>query len=66
MVNLGKVKTVLQMIAILLMLLGTPMLGDPIYELGYWLLLGAAVMTLWSMGVYLRAAWPAIRPGGGA
>jgi CDP-diacylglycerol--glycerol-3-phosphate 3-phosphatidyltransferase len=59
----GKVKTVLQMVAILLMLWRDPLLGLPVYELGYWLLMGAAVLTLWSMGVYLRAAWPSIRLG---
>jgi CDP-diacylglycerol--glycerol-3-phosphate 3-phosphatidyltransferase len=59
----GKVKTVLQMIAILLMLWRDPLLGLPVYEVGYWLLMAAAVLTLWSMGVYLRAAWPSIRPG---
>ncbi len=61
--SVGKVKTVLQMVAILLMLLREPLLGLPVYELGYWLLMAAAVLTLWSMGVYLKAAWPAIRPG---
>ena len=59
----GKVKTVLQMLAILLLLWRDPLLGLPVYELGYWLLMASAVMTLWSMGVYLKAAWPVIRPG---
>ena len=59
----GKLKTVLQMVAIGLMLYRDPLLGLPVYELGYWLLMVAAVLTLWSMGVYLRAAWPSIRPG---
>jgi CDP-diacylglycerol--glycerol-3-phosphate 3-phosphatidyltransferase/cardiolipin synthase len=44
----GKVKTVFQMF------------GIEIYNLGYFLLLISAGMTLWSMIDYLRAAWPAI------
>ena len=34
--------------------------GIEIYDPGYYLLLAAAVMTLWSMFVYLRAALPAM------
>ncbi len=61
--TVGKVKTVLQMMAIGLMLYQYNLGPIPTYELGYGLLLGAAVLTLWSMGVYLKAAWPFIRPG---
>ena len=61
--TVGKVKTVLQMVAIGLMLYQYPIGPLPTYEFGYGLLLGAAVLTLWSMGVYLKAAWPSIRPG---
>jgi len=61
--SVGKVKTVLQMVAIGMMLFRLPLGGIPVFELGYWLLMAAAVLTLWSMGVYLRAAWPSIRPG---
>jgi CDP-diacylglycerol---glycerol-3-phosphate 3-phosphatidyltransferase len=56
---LGKIKTILQFLAILLLLLGRPnefnaypMIGI----LGYVLLFTAAIMTLWSMVVYLIAA----------
>jgi CDP-diacylglycerol--glycerol-3-phosphate 3-phosphatidyltransferase len=54
----GKVKTTLQMIAIVMMLYGRP--GEPIpsYELGFFLLYVAAALTLWSMLTYLRAMWP--------
>ena len=31
-----------------------------IYEIGFVLLVIAAVMTIWSMIIYLRAAWPYI------
>jgi len=61
--TVGKVKTLLQMVAIGLMLFRYPVGSIPTYELGFGLLLGAAILTLWSMGVYLKAAWPAIRPG---
>jgi CDP-diacylglycerol--glycerol-3-phosphate 3-phosphatidyltransferase len=55
---LGKVKTTAQMAAILLMLFGAPVAGVPVPVIGTWLLYAAAVLTLWSMLVYLRAAWP--------
>lgn len=56
----GKIKTILQMVGILLMVYQHPLLGLPIYNLGFYLLLAAAAMTLWSMFVYLRAAWPSM------
>ncbi len=62
-VKVGKLKTIAQMVAIACMLLREPWLGVPWYSIGYWLLMGAAALTLWSMVVYLRAAWPTIRPG---
>jgi CDP-diacylglycerol--glycerol-3-phosphate 3-phosphatidyltransferase len=52
----GKVKTALQMIAIILLLLGQE---HPIFEWpGIISLYVAVVLTLWSMMVYLMAAWP--------
>lgn len=60
----GKIKTVLQMFGIGFMIYEHDILGVPIYRLGYVLLLIAAGMTLWSMVVYLRAAWPAIQKNG--
>jgi CDP-diacylglycerol--glycerol-3-phosphate 3-phosphatidyltransferase/cardiolipin synthase len=56
----GKVKTTLQMVGIGLMVYRQPALGLDIYETGFVLLLLAAGMTLWSMIVYLRAAWPSM------
>jgi CDP-diacylglycerol--glycerol-3-phosphate 3-phosphatidyltransferase/cardiolipin synthase len=56
----GKVKTTLQMVGIGLMVYQQPALGLEIYEIGFVLLLIAAGMTLWSMIVYLRAAWPSM------
>ena len=56
----GKVKTAAQMVAIILLILRGPLFGLPIYDLGLALLYVAAVLTLWSMVVYLRAAWPSL------
>lgn len=56
--TLGKIKTVAQIVALLLMLYRTPAFGLPTYEIGLVLLYVAVVLTLWSMVVYLRAAWP--------
>lgn len=60
----GKVKTTLQMFGIAFMVYQRDMFGLKLYEVGYILLLAAAVMTLWSMIVYLRAAWPAMQQNG--
>lgn len=56
--EIGKVKTVAQMTAISLMIYRDDFLGLPIYNIGYVLLYLAVILTLWSMLVYLRAAWP--------
>lgn len=59
----GKFKTTIQMVAIVLLLLREPVLGIPIYPFGVVLLFIAAGLTLWSMVVYLRIAWPSlVRP----
>lgn len=57
----GKVKTAVQMGAITLMLYGHPAFGAPIYGIGLGLLYVAAVLTVISMFLYLRAAWPSLR-----
>jgi CDP-diacylglycerol--glycerol-3-phosphate 3-phosphatidyltransferase len=60
---LGKVKTTLQMIAITLLLI-VPVESQSIaMTMGYTLLYLAAVMTLWSMWQYLRAAWTSLKRG---
>ncbi len=56
----GKVKTTSQMVALLMLLYREPLLGLPIYEMGYILLYIAALLTLWSMTVYLKAALPSL------
>lgn len=57
---IGKVKTTAQMVAILLLLYDTPVGLFPTHEVGLALLYVAAVLTLWSMLIYMRAAWPVI------
>jgi CDP-diacylglycerol--glycerol-3-phosphate 3-phosphatidyltransferase/cardiolipin synthase len=54
----GKIKTTFQMFGIAFMVFEQHLFGIDVYFLGYYLLLVAAVMTLWSMITYLRAAWP--------
>lgn len=56
--GIGKLKTGTQMTAISLLLWEEATFGLPLYLLGYGLLLIASVLTLWSMLVYLKAAWP--------
>lgn len=60
----GKVKTICQLTAISMMLWQQPTFGIPIYMLGYALLLVAAGLTMYSMMIYLRAAWPVMRDSG--
>ena len=56
----GKIKTTLQMFGIAFMVYQNDLLGIPIYTVGFVLLVVAAVMTIWSMFIYLKAAWPFI------
>lgn len=55
---IGKIKTFAQMTAIPLLLYQAPLLGVDIQQAGTWLIYIAAVLTLWSMGYYMRMAWP--------
>jgi CDP-diacylglycerol--glycerol-3-phosphate 3-phosphatidyltransferase/cardiolipin synthase len=57
---LGKIKTVAQMVAIPMLLYYEEFLGIDCRQLGSWLVWIAALLTLWSMGYYLRMAWPEI------
>ena len=58
---IGKVKTTFQMIAISLLLYKFPFYGLPIFKLGELFLIIAAVLTLWSMYIYLKATWPYLK-----
>ena len=55
---IGKVKTTAQMIAIPLLLYHAPIFGFNVQFIGTPLIYVAAVLTLWSMGYYMRMAWP--------
>ena len=56
----GKIKTVVQMVALGFLLYREPLWGLPIFAIGEWLLAIAAVLTLWSGYEYARAAWPSL------
>lgn len=53
----GKYKTAFQMIAISVFLLNWP----PLDWVAYILLYTAVILTLWSMFIYLKAAWPYLK-----
>jgi len=53
---MGKIKTTIQMISLLLLLYHYPIFGLPTFEIGVWLLYLAAALTIWSMLVYFRRA----------
>lgn len=53
---IGKLKTTLQMVALLILLAFPP--GHALAMVGVAILYVAAILTLWSMFQYLRAAWP--------
>jgi len=55
--SIGKYKTAIQMAAIFLMLFDLYH-GGTIYTIGVLLLAAAAALTLWSMILYLKQAWP--------
>ncbi len=57
---IGKIKTTAQMAAIFLMILREDIWGIPVYTVGYVLLYVAVALTLWSMAIYIRAAWPVL------
>ena len=57
----GKIKTTSQFIAISLLLMGPEVEGFPVLICGELLFYVAGGLTLWSMVVYLKAAWPDLR-----
>ncbi len=57
---IGKMKTTMQMSAIGFLIFKEDVWGIPVTTTGYVLLYVAAILTLWSMVVYLRAAWPTL------
>jgi CDP-diacylglycerol--glycerol-3-phosphate 3-phosphatidyltransferase len=59
--TLGKYKTVMQIVGLSMLLFREDLFGIPMYTLGLVLTAVAAVVTLWSMILYLMAAWPELR-----
>ena len=59
----GKIKTIAQMTAIPMLLFFDPFFGIDIYLVGTVLIWVAAVLTVYSMFVYMSAAWPHIEGG---
>ena len=57
----GKLKTTFQMFGIAFMVWQEPLFGIDIYRVGYGLLILAAILTIYSMFAYLRAAWPSMK-----
>ncbi|MCK5917379.1 MAG: CDP-diacylglycerol--glycerol-3-phosphate 3-phosphatidyltransferase [Cocleimonas sp.] len=55
--NLGKIKTVAQIFALIFLLYNQPLFGFPIRETGLVLLAIATVLTVWSMMQYLQSAF---------
>ena len=55
---IGKVKTAVQMLAIMLLLYQAPIGGVSAADAGLVLLYMSAILTFYSMVIYLRAAWP--------
>ncbi|HKE48569.1 MAG TPA: CDP-diacylglycerol--glycerol-3-phosphate 3-phosphatidyltransferase [Rhodanobacteraceae bacterium] len=59
--TVGKIKTMLQIIAIVVLLYQHDLEGLRLFHVGETLLVAAAVLTIWSAIVYVRAAWPVLR-----
>lgn len=57
---MGKLKTTMQIIAISFLIYNDPIGPVPVFEIGLVSLVLAAVLTLWSMWLYLSAAWPTL------
>ncbi|BFM16338.1 CDP-diacylglycerol--glycerol-3-phosphate 3-phosphatidyltransferase [Maricurvus nonylphenolicus] len=61
---IGKIKTTMQMVAIIILLAFSPDAAPIWNQLGYLTLYIAAGLTLWSMVLYLKAAWPILMENG--
>jgi CDP-diacylglycerol--glycerol-3-phosphate 3-phosphatidyltransferase len=58
---LAKYKTIMQIVGLSMLLFRHELFHIPIYRLGMVLTAVATVLTLWSMILYLRLAWPELR-----
>ena len=58
---IGKLKTVMQMVALVVLIVQHDAEALRLYHVGEGLLVIAGVLTIWSGAHYLRAAWPLLR-----
>lgn len=59
--GIAKLKTIFQLVGVGAMLFTYPIFGIlPAYEVGFLLVVGASGLTIWSMVIYLKAAWPSL------
>ena len=56
--SLGKIKTTVQMMALTVLVYCDPTTTASIIVIGYVLLYVSVILTIWSMVIYLKAAWP--------
>jgi CDP-diacylglycerol--glycerol-3-phosphate 3-phosphatidyltransferase len=56
----GKAKTVGQMFALLFLIYAQDIFGLPTFTFGIWLLVWAAFLTVVSMVIYIKSAWPTL------
>ncbi len=59
----GKVKTVAQMFALLFLIYENDIFGLPTFQFGVGLMVWAALLTLLSMFIYIKSAWPTLTAG---
>lgn len=57
---IGKAKTTTQLISLLFMIYSEPLFDLPIFQIGLLGYYAAAILTIYSMVIYLKAAWPVI------
>ena len=57
----GKLKTTVQMIAIIVLLAYSPEYPYWLLQIGYGLIYLAAALSLWSMVIYVKNAWPSLK-----
>ena len=59
--GIGKIKTIAQLVALVVLLYQKDLNGYGLFHVGEVLLAFAAVLTIWSGVVYVVAAWPVLR-----
>jgi CDP-diacylglycerol---glycerol-3-phosphate 3-phosphatidyltransferase len=59
--GIGKIKTIAQLVALIVLLYQKDLDGFGLFHVGEVLLGFAAALTIWSGVVYIRAAWPVLR-----